>query len=258
MAREVIARSLSVRETESLVKTIVERGAPTREPAGPSPPTSTRARRKNSSSSSSAPALSSPGHARADRDRLCFGGRADPNLRDTHRTVTTTINAELARTRRTKISSACSAISALECRDPRKEVPMAKRRPRCFPALSEQTPLASFAQVLSDIPAQTDDRVPCRLQDRGRAVYGGRAAALVHVDFFTPIVDDRTPTARSPPPTPSATSTRWADVLTALAIAAFPKDDLEPGTIRAIFRAASTSCARRACRSSVDTCRTRR
>jgi ParB family chromosome partitioning protein len=37
MARDVIARSLSVRETESLVKTIVERGAPTREPAEPKP-----------------------------------------------------------------------------------------------------------------------------------------------------------------------------------------------------------------------------
>jgi ParB family chromosome partitioning protein len=38
MAREVIARSLSVRETESLVKTIVERGgAPGREPAEPKP-----------------------------------------------------------------------------------------------------------------------------------------------------------------------------------------------------------------------------
>ena len=37
MARDVIARSLSVRETESLVKTIVERGAPGREPAEPKP-----------------------------------------------------------------------------------------------------------------------------------------------------------------------------------------------------------------------------
>jgi ParB family chromosome partitioning protein len=37
MAREVIARSLSVRETESLVKKIVERGAPAREPAAPRP-----------------------------------------------------------------------------------------------------------------------------------------------------------------------------------------------------------------------------
>jgi ParB family chromosome partitioning protein len=37
MARDVIARSLSVRETESLVKKIVERGAPPREPAAPKP-----------------------------------------------------------------------------------------------------------------------------------------------------------------------------------------------------------------------------
>ncbi len=37
MARDVIARSLSVRETESLVKKIVERGAPPREAAAPKP-----------------------------------------------------------------------------------------------------------------------------------------------------------------------------------------------------------------------------
>ncbi len=37
MARDVIARSLSVRETESLVKKIVERGAPPREGAAPKP-----------------------------------------------------------------------------------------------------------------------------------------------------------------------------------------------------------------------------
>ena len=37
MARDVIARSLSVRETESLVKHIVERGAPPREAAAPKP-----------------------------------------------------------------------------------------------------------------------------------------------------------------------------------------------------------------------------
>ena len=41
--------------------------------------------------------------------------------------------------------------------------------------------------------------------------------------------------------------------LTALAIAAFPKDDLEPEVIRAIFAAASRSCARRAFRSSAVT-----
>ncbi len=37
MARDVIARSLSVRETESLVKRIVETGALPREAAGPKP-----------------------------------------------------------------------------------------------------------------------------------------------------------------------------------------------------------------------------
>ena len=37
MARDVIARSLSVRETESLVKKIVEAGAPAREAAAPKP-----------------------------------------------------------------------------------------------------------------------------------------------------------------------------------------------------------------------------
>jgi ParB family chromosome partitioning protein len=37
MARDVIARSLSVRETESLVKKIVERGAPAREAPAPAP-----------------------------------------------------------------------------------------------------------------------------------------------------------------------------------------------------------------------------
>ncbi len=72
-----------------------------------------------------------------------------------------------------------------------------------------------------------------------RVCTGGRAARR----WSRPSISSRrlstihTPTARSPPPMRSATSTRWAaGRSTALAIAAFPKEGLEPDTIRAIFR----------------------
>ncbi len=72
-----------------------------------------------------------------------------------------------------------------------------------------------------------------------RVCTGGMAGpALVQtVDFFTPIVDD--PFVYGQIAAANATSDIYAmggRPLTALAIAAFPKDDLEPETIRAIFR----------------------
>jgi selenide, water dikinase len=94
--------------------------------------------------------------------------------------------------------------------------------------------------VLSDIPAPTDDRVLIDFRTADDAgVYRWEAGpALVQtVDFFTPIVDD--PFVYGQIAAANATSDIYAmggKPLTALAIAAFPKDDLEPETIRAIFR----------------------
>src|SRR5437867_7372156 len=65
-----------------------------------------------------------------------------------------------------------------------------------------------------------------------------RDRALVQtVDFFTPIVDD--PYVYGQIAAANAISDIYAmggRPLTALAIAAFPKDDLEPETIRSVFR----------------------
>ena len=68
-ARDVIARSLSVRETESLVKKIADGGAPAAAPAPPSRSTSTRAPPRSASASPSAPASASSARARADESR---------------------------------------------------------------------------------------------------------------------------------------------------------------------------------------------
>ena len=94
--------------------------------------------------------------------------------------------------------------------------------------------------MLSDIPAQTDDRVLVDFRDADDAgVYRWESGpALVQtVDFFTPIVDD--PYTYGQIAAANAVSDIYAmggRPLTALAIAAFPKEGLEPGTIRDIFR----------------------
>jgi selenide,water dikinase len=94
--------------------------------------------------------------------------------------------------------------------------------------------------VLSDIPAQTDDRVLIDFRtsdDAGVYRWEGGPAIVQTVDFFTPIVDD--PYTYGQIAAANAVSDIYAmggRPLTALAIAAFPKDGLEPGTIRDIFR----------------------
>jgi selenide,water dikinase len=94
--------------------------------------------------------------------------------------------------------------------------------------------------VLSDIPAQTDSRVlvDFRTADDAGVFRWEQGPALVQtVDFFTPIVDD--PYVYGQIAAANAVSDIYAmggRPLTALAIAAFPKEDLEPSTIREIFR----------------------
>jgi selenide,water dikinase len=94
--------------------------------------------------------------------------------------------------------------------------------------------------VLSDIPAPTDDRVLIDFRtadDAGVYRWDGGPALVQTVDFFTPIVDD--PFVYGQIAAANATSDIYAmggRPLTALAIAAFPKDDLELEAIRAIFR----------------------
>ena len=94
--------------------------------------------------------------------------------------------------------------------------------------------------MLSDIPAQTDDRVLLDFRDADDAgVYRWECGpALVQtVDFFTPIVDD--PYVYGQIAAANAVSDIYAmggRPLTALAIAGFPAEGLETGTIRAIFR----------------------
>ena len=92
--------------------------------------------------------------------------------------------------------------------------------------------------MLSAIPAATDDRVLVDFRTADDAgVYRWEAGpALVQtVDFFTPIVDD--PYTYGEIAAANALSDVYAmggRPLTALAIAAFPKEGLEPGTIREI------------------------
>jgi selenide,water dikinase len=94
--------------------------------------------------------------------------------------------------------------------------------------------------VLSDIPPQTDDRVLIDFRtadDAGVYRWESGPALVQTVDFFTPIVDD--PYIYGQIAAANAVSDIYAmggRPLTALAIAAFPKEGLEPGTIRAIFR----------------------
>ena len=94
--------------------------------------------------------------------------------------------------------------------------------------------------MLSDIPVSTDDRVLIDFRtadDAGVYRWDGGPALVQTVDFFTPIVDD--PFVYGQIAAANATSDIYAmggKPLTALAIAAFPKDDLDPEAIRAIFR----------------------
>ena len=86
--------------------------------------------------------------------------------------------------------------------------------------------------MLSDIPAQTDDRVLVDFRtsdDAGVYRWEGGPALVQTVDFFTPIVDD--PYIYGQIAAANAVSDIYAmggRPLTALAIAAFPKDGLEP------------------------------
>jgi selenide,water dikinase len=94
--------------------------------------------------------------------------------------------------------------------------------------------------VLSDIPAHSDDRVLLDFRDGDDAgVYRweGGPALVQTVDFFTPIVDD--PYTYGQIAAANAVSDIYAmggRPLTALAIAAFPQDGLEPDVIKEIFR----------------------
>ena len=94
--------------------------------------------------------------------------------------------------------------------------------------------------MLSDIPASTDDRVLIDFRtadDAGVFKWEGGPALVQTVDFFTPIVDD--PYVYGQIAAANAVSDIYAmggRPLTALAIAAFPKEGLDPQTIRSIFR----------------------
>jgi selenide,water dikinase len=94
--------------------------------------------------------------------------------------------------------------------------------------------------VLSDIPAQTDDRVLIDFRtadDAGVYRWEGGPALVQTVDFFTPIVDD--PYVYGQIAAANAVSDIYAmggRPLTALAIAGFPETGLDTGTIREIFR----------------------
>ena len=94
--------------------------------------------------------------------------------------------------------------------------------------------------MLSDIPAQTDDRVLVDFRtadDAGVFAWESGPALVQTVDFFTPIVDD--PYIYGEIAAANAVSDIYAmggRPLTALAIAGFPKEGLESGTIREIFR----------------------
>ena len=94
--------------------------------------------------------------------------------------------------------------------------------------------------MLSDIPAPIDDRVliDFRTSDDAGVYRWESGPALVQtVDFFTPIVDD--PYTFGQIAAANAVSDIYAmggRPLTALAIAAFPKDDFDRDTIRAIFQ----------------------
>jgi len=94
--------------------------------------------------------------------------------------------------------------------------------------------------VLSAIPPSADDRVLVDFRtsdDAGVFRWEGGPALVQTVDFFTPIVDD--PYVYGQIAAANAVSDIYAmggRPLTALAIAAFPKEGLEAATIRDIFR----------------------
>ena len=94
--------------------------------------------------------------------------------------------------------------------------------------------------MLSDIPAQIDDRVLLDFRtadDAGVYRWESGPALVQTVDFFTPIVDD--PYTYGQIAAANAVSDIYAmggRPLTALAIAAFPEEGLGPGVIRDIFR----------------------
>jgi len=94
--------------------------------------------------------------------------------------------------------------------------------------------------VLSDIPAHTDDRVLVDFRtadDAGVYRWESGPALVQTVDFFTPIVDD--PYVYGQIAAANAVSDIYAmgaTPLTALAIAAFPRDGLDQASIRAIFK----------------------
>ena len=94
--------------------------------------------------------------------------------------------------------------------------------------------------MLSDIPASFDDRVLLDFRtadDAGVYRWEGGPALVQTVDFFTPIVDD--PYAYGQIAAANAVSDIYAmggRPLTALAVAAFPKEGLDAETIRGIFR----------------------
>jgi len=97
-----------------------------------------------------------------------------------------------------------------------------------------------LAQVLSDMPTVDDDRVLVDFRtadDAGVYRWAGGPALVQTVDFFTPIVDDPYVFGQI------AAANALSDVYamggiprTALAIAAFPKDEPGPDVIKAIFR----------------------
>jgi selenide,water dikinase len=94
--------------------------------------------------------------------------------------------------------------------------------------------------VLSAIPTASDDRVLVDFRtsdDAGVYKWEGGPALVQTVDFFTPIVDD--PYTYGEIAAANALSDVYAmggRPLTALAIAAFPKEGLERETIRRIFQ----------------------
>jgi len=96
-----------------------------------------------------------------------------------------------------------------------------------------------LAQVLGHIPAPDDDRVLVDFRtadDAGVYRWDENSALVQTVDFFTPVVDD--PATYGAIAAANALSDVYAmggRPLTALAIAGFPKDDVDESTIREIF-----------------------
>ena len=99
---------------------------------------------------------------------------------------------------------------------------------------------AELAQVLTDIPASTDSRVLVDYRtadDAGVYLWAPGQALVQTVDFFTPIVDDPYQFGQI------AAANALSDVYamggvprTALAVAAFPKNEPGPDVIKRIFR----------------------